>query len=180
VATGQAEIAAEGGADRRFAKNAGAPMDQSREALLAARPLHSPEGGQSAAVFAADWPPEGHLSSTDRGEQGRAGYAQPWRRECRRAADAHTARASQAQLVGYARLARGRAGAEELVSEAMREGASPHPSRRLPVGQTPELHRYRWASRRPLGKMAAAFLASPAWPPRPMAYLGHVEHVQPP
>jgi hypothetical protein len=34
-------------------------MNQSREALLAAWPLHSPEGGQSAAVFAADWPPEG-------------------------------------------------------------------------------------------------------------------------
>jgi len=56
---GRLGTAAAGGADRRSAKNAAAPMDQSREALLAARPLHSPEGGQSAAVFAADWPPEG-------------------------------------------------------------------------------------------------------------------------
>ena len=35
-------------------------MDQSREALFAARPLRSPEGGQSAAYTAADWPHEGH------------------------------------------------------------------------------------------------------------------------
>ena len=48
------------------ARTAGPPrmracrMDQSREALLAAGTLHSPKGGQSAAVFAADWPPEGH------------------------------------------------------------------------------------------------------------------------
>jgi hypothetical protein len=34
-------------------------MNQSREAHLAERSLHSPEGGQSAAVFAADWPHEG-------------------------------------------------------------------------------------------------------------------------
>jgi hypothetical protein len=40
----QAEIAAVGGADRRSAKNADAPLNQSREAHLAARPLHSPEG----------------------------------------------------------------------------------------------------------------------------------------
>jgi hypothetical protein len=33
-----------GGADRRSAKNAHRPMDQSREAHLAAWPLHSPEG----------------------------------------------------------------------------------------------------------------------------------------
>ena len=38
----------------RSAKGAAAPLNQSREALLAAWPLHSPEGGQSAAVFAAD------------------------------------------------------------------------------------------------------------------------------
>jgi hypothetical protein len=53
------EIAAAGGAGRRSAKNAAKPLNQSREALLAAWPLHSPEGGQSAAVFAADWPHEG-------------------------------------------------------------------------------------------------------------------------
>jgi hypothetical protein len=41
---GQHLIAAAGSADRRSAKNAAAPMDQSREALLAARPHHSPEG----------------------------------------------------------------------------------------------------------------------------------------
>jgi hypothetical protein len=40
-------------------KGADAPMNQSREAHHPARPLHSPEGGQSAAVFAADWPHEG-------------------------------------------------------------------------------------------------------------------------
>jgi hypothetical protein len=41
---GQAEIAAEGGAGQRSAKIADAPMNQSREAHLAARPLHSPKG----------------------------------------------------------------------------------------------------------------------------------------
>jgi hypothetical protein len=45
-----AEIAAEGGADRRSAKNAAAPMDQSREAHRSARPLHSPEGGHNPHV----------------------------------------------------------------------------------------------------------------------------------
>jgi hypothetical protein len=57
---GQAEIAAAGGADRRSAKNASAGMNQSREAHLAERSLHSPEGGQSAAKPAADWPHEGY------------------------------------------------------------------------------------------------------------------------
>jgi hypothetical protein len=37
--------AATGGADRRSAKNASAGMNQSREAHLAERSLHSPEGG---------------------------------------------------------------------------------------------------------------------------------------
>ncbi len=41
----QALSAAGGGADRRAAKNADAPMNQSREAHHPARPLHSPEGG---------------------------------------------------------------------------------------------------------------------------------------
>lgn len=41
---GQAEIAAEGSAGQRSAKIADAPMNQSREAHLAARPLHSPKG----------------------------------------------------------------------------------------------------------------------------------------
>jgi hypothetical protein len=49
-------------------EGADAPVNQSREAHLAARPLHSPEGGQSAAVFAADWPPSGDLTWTDAGE----------------------------------------------------------------------------------------------------------------
>jgi len=35
-------------------------MNQTREAHHPARPLHSPEGGQSAAVLAADWPHEGY------------------------------------------------------------------------------------------------------------------------
>jgi hypothetical protein len=39
---GQAQIAANGGADRRSAKNADAPMNQSREAHRSAWPLHSP------------------------------------------------------------------------------------------------------------------------------------------
>jgi hypothetical protein len=38
------QIAVEGGADRRSAKKAAAPMDQSREAQHPARPLHFPEG----------------------------------------------------------------------------------------------------------------------------------------
>jgi len=50
-------------------------MDQSREAHCSARPLHSPEGGQSAAVFAADWPPSGALSCTDARKRGSVGYA---------------------------------------------------------------------------------------------------------
>jgi hypothetical protein len=41
-------------------ESADAPINQSREAHRSARPHHSPEGGQSAAVFAADWPHEGH------------------------------------------------------------------------------------------------------------------------
>jgi hypothetical protein len=53
------------GADRRSAKNADAPMDQSREAHLAERSLHSPEGSQSAAGCAADWPPSGAATRAD-------------------------------------------------------------------------------------------------------------------
>jgi hypothetical protein len=41
----QAEIAAAGGAGRRSAKNADAPINQSREVPHSTRPLHSPEGG---------------------------------------------------------------------------------------------------------------------------------------
>jgi hypothetical protein len=44
---GRLEIAAEGAADRRSAKNASAGMNQSREAHHSARPLHSPYGGMS-------------------------------------------------------------------------------------------------------------------------------------
>jgi hypothetical protein len=40
-------------------EGAAVPLNQSREAHHSARPHHSPEGGQSAAVFAADWPHEG-------------------------------------------------------------------------------------------------------------------------
>jgi hypothetical protein len=72
-------MAAGGGAGRRSAKNAAAPMDPSREAHHPARPLHSPEGGQSAAQTAADWPHEGH----DQQEQpfpDREGYASRVRR----------------------------------------------------------------------------------------------------
>jgi hypothetical protein len=43
-------MAAVGGADRRSAKNADRPINQSREAHHSAWPLHSPEGGH------ARWP----------------------------------------------------------------------------------------------------------------------------
>ena len=56
-------------------EGADAPLNQSREAHLAARPLHSPEGGQSAAGFAADWPPEGASSSSNAREWERVGPA---------------------------------------------------------------------------------------------------------
>jgi hypothetical protein len=56
-------------------EGADAPIDQSREALLAARPLHSPEGGQSAAKTAADWPPEGDMTSSNTGKRGAVGPA---------------------------------------------------------------------------------------------------------
>jgi hypothetical protein len=46
---GRLEIAAIGGADRRSAKNAAAPINQSREAHRSARPYHSPEGAISHA-----------------------------------------------------------------------------------------------------------------------------------
>jgi hypothetical protein len=45
---GQAEIAAVGGADRRSAKNASAGVNQSREAHLAERSLHSPSWGMTS------------------------------------------------------------------------------------------------------------------------------------
>jgi hypothetical protein len=74
-------MAAAGGADRRSAKNAARPINQSREAHLAAWPLTPPEGGQSAAVFAADWPHEGGMTWTDALEHRGQGYATPARRE---------------------------------------------------------------------------------------------------
>jgi hypothetical protein len=42
---GKAETAAEGGAGRRSAKNAAAPLNQWREAHHPARSHHSPKGG---------------------------------------------------------------------------------------------------------------------------------------
>jgi hypothetical protein len=50
---GRLEIAAGGGADRRSAKHADAPMDQSREAHRSARPLHAPRGGMTSGDPAA-------------------------------------------------------------------------------------------------------------------------------
>jgi hypothetical protein len=41
-------------------KGADAPLNQSREALLAARPLHSPEGGQAAAALRPTGPTRGY------------------------------------------------------------------------------------------------------------------------
>jgi hypothetical protein len=51
-------------------QGADAPINQSREAHHSARPHHSPEGGQSAAVCAANWPPEGDLTSSNTGTRG--------------------------------------------------------------------------------------------------------------
>ena len=48
---GRLEIAAEGGADRRSAKNADRPMNQSREAHRSAWPLHSPEGAMHSQAL---------------------------------------------------------------------------------------------------------------------------------
>ena len=47
---GRLEIAAAGGADRRSAKNAARPMNQTREAHLAARPLQPPSGAYPAGT----------------------------------------------------------------------------------------------------------------------------------
>jgi hypothetical protein len=50
---GQGETGAEGGADRRFAKDAASPLDQSREAHHPARPLHSPDGAMRQGRLAS-------------------------------------------------------------------------------------------------------------------------------
>jgi hypothetical protein len=57
-------IYAEGGAGRRHAKIADAPMNQSREALLAARPLHSPERARAKTA----------VSEVRRSTDGRLGW----------------------------------------------------------------------------------------------------------
>ena len=44
---GQAQISAAAGADRRSAKNAGRPLNQSREAHHSACPLRFPSGGHN-------------------------------------------------------------------------------------------------------------------------------------
>ena len=54
------EMAAAGGADRRSAKNVAAPMNQSREALLAAWPRHSPEGASRRRLLRPTGPTKGH------------------------------------------------------------------------------------------------------------------------
>jgi hypothetical protein len=74
----QAETAAEGGADRRSAQGAAAPMDQSREALLAAGALHTPRGHEThdARVPAA--------TPGSRGLQAPSACAdRRWKRDCR-------------------------------------------------------------------------------------------------
>jgi hypothetical protein len=61
---GQDEIAAGGGADRRSAKNADAPMNQSREAHHSAWPHHSPSGhDQRERLF---WAARGYASGARR------------------------------------------------------------------------------------------------------------------
>src|SRR5512132_1732314 len=67
---GQAEIAAVGGAGRGRPEGAAAPLNQSREALLAAWPLHSPEGVMTGT------PLEKRVGS---GRLGMAGASGPWR-----------------------------------------------------------------------------------------------------
>jgi hypothetical protein len=97
-------------------------MNQSREAHHPARPLHSPEGGQSAAKTAADWPPEGHLTWTGTLGHRSQGYATGARRDSRR--DSRRGRGPGAGP-GEA-VARWRGRAAELASEAApAEGASP-------------------------------------------------------
>ncbi len=78
---GQAWTAAAGGADRRSAKNAAAPLNQSREAhpLGAAAPL--PRGGPVGRGFAADWPPEGALKLYRHPQPPKPGVRTPARRE---------------------------------------------------------------------------------------------------
>ena len=51
---GQAEIATEGGAGRRPAQDADAPLNQAREAHLAVRLLHSPEGSVLSVELQTD------------------------------------------------------------------------------------------------------------------------------
>jgi hypothetical protein len=57
--SGQAQIAAAGGAGRRSAKNAGAPMNQSREAhplsAAAPLPLRGPVGGTTIGYFTGEY-----------------------------------------------------------------------------------------------------------------------------
>jgi hypothetical protein len=73
--------AATGGADRRSAKNAAAPKDQSREAHHSAWPLHSPEGctlsspagRQVLAAIAASVTVLGRGSATMAGDRRRWG-----------------------------------------------------------------------------------------------------------
>jgi hypothetical protein len=104
---GRREIAAAGGADRRSAKNADRPLNQSREAHLAAWPLHSPRGGTTS----------GDLLS---GRQGGTPVACVGFRVGSSVGVAAPSRA------GYAASAGGWGRAAELASEAARaEGASP-------------------------------------------------------
>jgi hypothetical protein len=132
----QAQTAAVGGAGRRSAKIAAAPMDQLREAHRSARPLHSPEGGQSAAVFAAAGPHEGALSWTDTLGHRRQGYA-----PLRVGNDVGVDVGNDVGVGGHQRarcagLAGERGRAAELASEAARaEGASITWPRRVADGR---------------------------------------------
>jgi len=67
---GKDGIAAAGGADRRSAKNADRPLNQSREAHLAERSLHSPEGGHRYAPTRGDRTGARNVAGTDAGHTG--------------------------------------------------------------------------------------------------------------
>ena len=63
--SGQAEIAAAGGADRRSAKNADGPLNQSREAHHAALAAPLPRGGPVGRGFCGRLAPRGGMTWTD-------------------------------------------------------------------------------------------------------------------
>jgi hypothetical protein len=144
VAIWSASDAAGGGAERRSVKIASAGMNQSREAHLAERSLHSPEGGQSAAVFAPTGSPRGY-SQGKRVARAVKGYA-GGRVGTRVGTSVGTSVAVDGLGHGGSRAGTGRAA--ELASEAARaEGASSPSHRPWPAaGRGPGQARSRQAA----------------------------------